>query len=78
LFGDLGEALAEDDDAVAFGAFETVAPIVLPVFAGGDGEADDALAVAGATGFGVAAEIADQLDAIEITGHLGFLLGSGG
>src|SRR5260370_19685082 len=70
LLGELSKALAEDDDAVPFGPLDAVAALVFPAFAGGDDEGDDASAVASGANFGVAAEVADQLHAVEIAGHV--------
>ena len=43
FFCDLAEALAEDDDAVPFGAFDAVAAVVFPALAGGNDESNDSL-----------------------------------
>ena len=70
FFCDLAEALAEDDDAVPFGPFDAVAAVVFPALAGGNDESDDCLASLGRAHLGVATEVADQLHAVEIAGHV--------
>jgi hypothetical protein len=70
----LAEAFAEDDDAMPLGPFDAVAAVVFPALAGGDDESDDCLAGLGRAHLGVATEVADQLHAVEIAGHIQFLL----
>src|SRR6516164_11475938 len=73
FFCDLAEAFAEDNDAVPFGAFDAVAALVFPALAGGNDQCDDCLAGLGRAHLGVATEVADQLHAVEIAGHMQFL-----
>lgn len=67
LLGDFG-LLSPNNNFVPFGAFLPLAVFVFVRFVGGDREIGDSLATGGVTGFGIAAEAADENDFID--GHL--------
>ena len=70
LLGDLAQALVEDRDIVPFGLFAPLAGVlVAPAFAGGDAQVGDRAAVLHVADFRVGAEIADQNDLVDGTGH---------
>ena len=70
LLGDLGEALAEDHDAMPFGLLAPLAGcLVAPAFRGRDPQIDDRAAVLGAADFGVGAQIADENDLVDAACH---------
>src|SRR5580765_166309 len=70
LLGNLGEALAADDDAMPFGLLAPFAGcLVAPAFRGRDPQIDDRAAVLSAADFGVGAQIADENDLVDAACH---------
>src|SRR5262249_3990011 len=70
LLGDLGEVLVEDHHAVPFGLLAPLAGrLVAPVLAGGEPQIDDWPPILSLTDFGVGAEIADENDLVDRSGH---------
>src|SRR5262249_44757331 len=75
LLGDLGKALAEDDNAMPLGLFAALAGrLVAPGVGGGDPQVDDRTAVLGAADFRVRAKIADQNDFVDAACHRSLLV----
>ena len=70
LLGDLGQAFAEDDDAMPFGLLSPFAGVlVAPGFRSRDPQIDDRPAVLCAANFRVGSEIADENDLVDATRH---------
>jgi hypothetical protein len=70
LLGDLCQAVIENDDAVPFGLFlALVGMFVAPALGGGDRQVGDATAGLKRADLGVFAEVADEYDFVDRTGH---------
>src|SRR5581483_4755727 len=70
LLGDLGEAFAEDDDAVPLGLLAPLAGrLVAPAFGRGHPQSDDRAPILGAADLGVGAQIADENDLVDAACH---------
>src|SRR5262245_6818022 len=70
LLGDAREVLVEDHHAVPLGLLAPLAGrLVAPVFAGGQPQIDDRPPILGLADFRVGAEIADENDLVDRSGH---------